>query len=67
MASFQLFAHHGPGHLGNRGCAAKAVKTRKEGGEEDDGNQERRGKRGACWGGRKSWASVGHMMQKKIT
>lgn len=46
MASFQLFARHGPGHLGNKGCAAKEVKTRGEGkgGGEDDGNQGRRGK-----------------------
>lgn len=30
MASFQLFAQHGSGHLGNTNPAAKERKTRKE-------------------------------------
>lgn len=43
MASFQLFARHGSGHLGNTNPAAKERKTRKEregGTGEDDGKRE---------------------------
>lgn len=45
MASFQLFARHGPGHLGNIGSPAKRGKTRGEG-EEEGEEEEDDGKRG---------------------
>lgn len=39
MASVQLFAQHGSGHLGNTNPAAKERKTRKAREEGDDGKQ----------------------------
>ena len=44
MASFELFAQHGPGHLGNPGPAAKEQKDKKKRGGEDAGKQGRTAK-----------------------
>ena len=41
MASFQLFAQRGPGHLGNTNPAAKERKTRDYKGREREGGRDR--------------------------